>query len=388
MAPARTPTRAAAALRTQAPRSQRAPAHAGRPLTALLLLGACGPATDAQTFPEILDEAIDRELPGIVLVVDSPDTARSFRGAAGLADTAGSVPMTVDAGFRIASNSKTFVGLAIASMQVDGLLDIDLPLADLLDSTDLQGIANVDRATLRQALNHTSGIPDYLDGDAFWDAVDRGRSAPWSIRDALDYARGEPAEFTPGTDWFYSNTNYLLAGLALEQDASGSWGSAIRARVLDPLGMSASFVENEEEVRTPIVHGYAKGEQDMLRIDTGYGLPDGGVVATAPELAGFIRAVGGGTPVTGTLADAIDMLLDDAADSGEGDRYGLGLGEFATPCGRTLGHGGYLDGYLSEMFYVPSRDLAVVAFVNASDGWVDDVFEDLVQRTLEIACER
>lgn len=360
-------------------------ARAAAVLFALACVAGCGRGLEAETLPELLDEAVERGLPGIVIIVDSPDPERSFQGAAGLAERTQRVAMTVDAGFRIASNSKTFVALALASMHVDGETDLDRPLAELLDPAELEGIANGESASLRQALQHTSGIVDYLEGDGFWGAVERGRDSPWSIDEALAYARGEPANFAPGAGWDYSNTNYLLGGLVLERASGASWASVVRGRVLDPLGMSRTFVEHGEAPRTTIVHGYSEGTRDMFDVDTGYGLPDGGLVATAPELITFVRAVGGGGSARGALSEAIALMLADPATS-PGERYGLGLAEFTTPCGRTIGHGGNLEGYLSEMFYVPDRDMAVVIFVNASDGWVDELFGAIVEHTLELAC--
>ena len=346
---------------------------------------ACGSGLESETLPELLDEAIELELPGIIIVVDGPGTDADFQGAAGMADIAGRVPMTVDAGFRIASNSKAFVALALTSMEVDGLVDLDAPLSQLLEPADLQGIENAGDATLRQALQHTSGIVEYLENDDFWAAVD-GRTTPWELRETLAFARGLQGYFEPGDGWEYSNTNYLLAGLVIERFGGGDWGQVLRERVMDPLGMTNSFVENLEPARVPIVHGYSEGTRDMFAIDTGYGLPDGGLVATGPELTRFIRAVGSGVLPEGISPEAVAALLDSTVVDEDGDDYGLGLAEFSTPCGRTIGHGGGLDGYVSEMFYVPSRDIAVIVFVNASDGWVDDDFEAIVDRTLEIAC--
>jgi D-alanyl-D-alanine carboxypeptidase len=350
-------------------------------------LAACAGDLESETLPELLVEATDLDLPGIVIMVDGPGTDADFAGAAGMADVAGGVPMTVDVGFRIASNTKTFVGLALTSMEVDGLVDLDAPLAELLDSADLQGIRNAEDATLRQALQHTSGIVDYLDGDGFWAAVEQRPTTPWTVRDALAFARNQPPYFRVGDGWEYSNTNYLLAGLVIERAGGTTWARVVRQRVLDPLGMTDSFVENGEEARVAIAHGYSEGTRDMYAYDTGYGLPDGGIVATAPELSTFIRAVGGGAIPDGLSPEAVAALLTNAPNSEGDERYGLGLAEYSTPCGRTIGHGGGLEGYLSEMFYVPDRDLSIVIFVNASDGWVDDEFDAVLERALEIACD-
>lgn len=354
---------------------------------ALLITSACGGGLESETLPDLLNEAVELELPGIVIVARTGDGSLNFAGAAGWADVQGRVAMEPDTGFRIASNSKTFVGLALASLAQEGLVDLDVPMGQILPGDATRDIANAPEATLRQALQHTSGIMDYLDNDAFWRQVDEGRSQPWTMLETLEFARGERAYFSVGDGWGYSNTNYILAGLAIEVVTGESWGSVLRQRVMDPIGMNQSFVENEEPARIDIAHGYVEGVEDVFNLDTGYGLPDGGVVATAPELAAFIRAVGGGPIPAGLSAPAVSALLADAVSSEDGERYGLGLAQFPTACGRTIGHGGALDGYLSEMYYVPERDLTLVVFVNADEGWVDDLFFEVVDRALEIVCD-
>jgi D-alanyl-D-alanine carboxypeptidase len=355
-------------------------------LALALALCACQGGLEAETLPELLQEAVDLDLPGIVIVVRSGDGSMDFDGAAGWADVRGRRPMTPDAAFRIASNSKAFVGLALASLAREGRVDLDIPMGSILDTRWTDGIANAREATLRQALQHTSGIMDYLELDAFDAAVERGRSTPWTLMDTLAFARGRRAYFTVGAGWGYSNTNYILAGAAMEVVTGESWAAIVRSRVMDPIGMTDSWVEHLEEARHPIVHGYYEGERDMFAIDTGYGLPDGGIVATAGELAAFIRAVGGGPVPAGLNPAAVQDLLADTVRDEDGDRYGLGLSIFSTPCGRTIGHGGGIDGYLSDMFYVPDRDLTVILFVNASDGWVDDLYDEVSERALEIVC--
>ena len=363
------------------------PRHLARCLpVALGMLGACSAPLRAETLPALLDEAVDRGLPGIVIVVRSGAGDQDFDGAAGWADVDGRVPMAPDTGFRIASNSKAFVGLTLALLAHDGDVDLDAPLGASLPAATLADIENAEAATLRQALQHTSGIAEYMDDDAFWDAVEAGRSSPWTLDEALDHARGLPATAPVGQGWSYSNTNYLLAGAVLEATTGGGWGAAVRERVLDPVGMTSSFVENEEEARVPIAHGYSRATDDMYAVDTGYGLPDGGIVATAPELAAFLRAVGGGPAPSAWAPEAVAATLTPAATSDQGEQYGLGLAAYETPCGRTIGHGGGLEGYLSEMFHVPDRDLTVIVFVNASDGWVDRVFGEVVERALEVVC--
>lgn len=351
-------------------------------LTALLVAG-CTPGT----YQEALDQAVPRGLPGAALYVSTPE--ETFDGSDGerVLDEA---PYETDDLFRIASNSKSFLGVIAAQMADEGRVDLDVPLADHLPAPLVARIANADRATLRQALQHTSGIYDYMDTDAFWDEVDGGRTEGWTTEEALVYAYDVPAEFPVGTDWSYSNTNYLLAGLVLDDVLGRHHSAEIRARVLDPLGLSHTFYEVHEPLVGDLVHGYSRYFEpdelfDTSTLEQGYGLADGGMVASAADLGRYLRAVSTGDTL---LTDgARSLLFDDGVKTGEGDVYGLGISVFPSEQGEVVGHGGLIDGYTSDMYYYPSHDVTIVAFGNASDGYFDEANspEDALEELVEAA---
>lgn len=353
-----------------------------RSLPLLLALG-CQPARDLD-YAELLEEAVADGLPGVALYVGSPQ--ETFDGAAGDRVLGEEAYATTDL-FRIASNSKTFLGVVAAQMAAEGLLDLDDRLAQHLPASLLAGIENADRATLREALTHQSGIYDYLGSDAFWAEVDGGRTTAWTAEEALQYAKGEPADFPVGEDWAYSNSNYLLAGLVIDKVAGRPHAQEIRDRILDPLGLDHTFYEVAEPIPTPIVHGYTEYNRrgrldDVTDLQQGYGLADGGILSTTADLATFLRAVGAGDALLSDEARAI--LLDEAVPTGEGDRYGLGISRYETRHGAQLTHGGGIDGYSSDMLYYPESDTVIVAFTNISNGYFgtrpapERVFSDLL----------
>jgi D-alanyl-D-alanine carboxypeptidase len=349
----------------------------------LLLVLGCQPARDLD-YAALMEQAVDEGLPGVALYVSSP--RETFDGAAGERILGEAAYQTTDP-FRIASNSKTFLGVVAAQMAAEGRLDLDAPLSAHLPASLLAGIENADRATLRQALTHQSGIFDYLGSDGFWEEVDGGRSTSWTAEEALQYAKGEPADFAVGEGWSYSNSNYLLAGLVIDAVAGRPHAAEIRDRILDPLGLRHTFYEVAEPVPTPLVHGYTEYDRrgrlaDVTDLQQGYGLADGGIVSTAADLATFLRAVGSGDALLSDEARA--LLLDDAVRTGEGDRYGLGISRYETRDGTQLTHGGGIDGYSSDMLYYPASDTVIVAFTNISNGYFgtrpapERVFTDLL----------
>ncbi len=356
---------------------------------ALALAVSCGPAValEASNHDELVDEAVALGLPGIILLVDRPGDEDDFLAARGEADRSAGAPMTPDARFRIASNSKSFVGLAAAQLELEGLVQLDAPAAQWLPEPVVSRIENADAATLRQLLNHTAGTFDYLENDDFWAEVDRDPARAWTLLDAIAFAYDEPAEFAPGDGWAYSNTNYMLAGLALEGATGQTWGEVVRGRVLEPLALEASFIEGQTPATGAIVHGYSAADgdlRDMFSVNTGYGLPDGGVVSTAEDLSRFLRAL---ATRAEPLRAASTLATSELVDAGD-DRYGLGISRWPDIKGyEAWGHGGNLEGYASEMYYFPALETSIVVLVNGSDGELDATFDAVVDRALTLTLE-
>jgi D-alanyl-D-alanine carboxypeptidase len=342
---------------------------------------------EAETLDELVDEGVEQGLPGIILLVDRPGEEDDFLAARGFADRAAELELTPDARFRIASNSKSFVGLALAQLELDGVLQLDAPASDWLGPEVTGEIENAEQATIRQLLNHTSGIYDYIDED-FEAMVAAQPQFMWTIDAALSYAHGKPAAFAPGDDWEYSNTNYLLAGKVIEAATGQPWDEVVSARVLVPLTLDASFVEGLGTPTGPIVHGYSNEDgdyRDMFAINTGYGLPDGGLISTAEDLATYIRAI---ATRAEPLREASTLATSQLVDTTDGDRYGLGISHFPDLQGfEAWGHGGNIEGYSSEMFYFPEPDITLVLLVNGSDGDFDGIFDSVLERAIELATQ-
>lgn len=344
------------------------------------LLSCRGSEISGKSYQELLDSGVKAGLVGVALTVDGPGV--HFDGTAGYADKDQKVAWRTDHLFRIASNSKTFLGVVASQLAEEGQLDLDAPLADYVSGELVARIENAGSATVRQALNHTSGIYDYLDSDGFSDACDANPTRVWSPEEALTYAYDEPSSFEPGEDWEYSNSNYLLAGLAIDAAVGHPHAIEIRNRILDPLGLDATFYEHQEAIDGELVHGYAVPDdgdslKDYYAYDQGYGLADGGIVTTAADLSRFITAVGTGTTLLST--EARGLMFGRMIPLEDNEQYGLGVSLVETPYGKAVGHGGGLDGYTSEMFYFQERNTSIVLFTNVSGDEAEATFEDLLE---------
>jgi D-alanyl-D-alanine carboxypeptidase len=312
-------------------------------------------------------------VPGAVLSYRAPRFALAL--ASGLSDTEAGTPFRADALVRVASLGKTYVGALATVLSTEGRLDLDNvdgrhALSDYLPET-LGRIQYADRITLRQLLNHTSGIPDYF-GEAIgpaWIAHlldSHQRGVPVTEAEALELVYGAPADFEPGSAGNYCNTGYLLVGRVLDRVLGRSFMDEIHDRFLQPLALNDTYFEKHDSFDTSrLSHGYRDasplGESfsDWFDVDQGYGFANGGVVSTMEEVAAFFRAVPGGRQLPSDI-DALGFLQTMRPTDPDG--YGLGLRR-GNGC---FYHNGTFAGYTSLAFHCEDRDVTGALFINSS----------------------
>ncbi|MCB9142175.1 MAG: beta-lactamase family protein [Anaerolineales bacterium] len=349
------------------------------PLTlVILLLSGCIPAAQdsPQTFPPdvvaevqaTLDDLTAGELPpGMVVWIDAPKYR--FEGASGLANLADNTPMPPEGAFRIGSITKMFTAAVIVKLAEEGALTLDDPLARWLPEVADQ-LPNGDQITLRHLLTHTSGLFNVVEHESYWAdlfaemQIDENTGAvtiPCVQRDPHDtlarYVYGKDALFEPGTQWYYSNTNYTLLGMVIEKAADMPLAEAYRTRIYEPLGMESTFLDCYEDPVIDVVHGYTgSGDTlaDLTELHESIGWSAGGIVSTAPDLIAFARGLFGGA-----LYDDPESLVAMTTPA-PGSSYGLGVAlqdEY-------MGHAGYIAGFRSVLDYAPELDTVVVMLYN------------------------
>jgi D-alanyl-D-alanine carboxypeptidase len=254
-------------------------------LSGLVLLGLGGQvagmgAGDYASLDELLSDFVDPDEPGVVVLVNVGGTRES--AARGMADLAEGRSIRVGDQFRIGSATKPFVAALVLQLVEEGRMSLDEPIATYLPPDMVPRIANVRRASVAQVLAMTSGVPDYTASDEFDERVRQRPSYPWQAAEVVAFVFDEPASFDPGTDYEYSNTNYILAQLAIERVLNTTLQQAMAERMFEPLGLTGSFVEMPGRFAEGIVTGYEdhRGWEDVTRINDGVGLGDGGVVSS------------------------------------------------------------------------------------------------------------
>jgi D-alanyl-D-alanine carboxypeptidase len=312
---------------------------------------------------EQLDAIIAAGVPGVAVF------AGDLEAAAGVADIGTGAPLTVDHRFRMGSVTKIFVAALALRLVADGVLDLDAEAAPFVD-----GI------TIRQLLNHTSGLDDFDLSPEFWEPYRTDPLHRWelSAADELELALKKERLFPPGEGWAYHGANYLALRLVIESATGTSLRELLREQVFAPLGLERTDLV-EESLGGDCARGYLPGDNPILPVGseyadvTGLDLPfyraGGGIVSTPRETATLLRALLGGDLISaGLRAEMLDAVPSDWAET---DRYGLGIGEITSlmggeqsPCRPAWGHLGFSVGYVAVALASEGGERQVVLCAN------------------------
>ncbi|MHB8958053.1 MAG: serine hydrolase domain-containing protein [Candidatus Limnocylindrales bacterium] len=334
------------------------------------------------------------EYPALAAAVILPDGS-SWSGAAGMADLAKGVPATPRTSFAIASVSKTFVAALVLLLAEDGRLSLDDPIAKWLPGLADDGRFAARRVSVRQLLDHTSGIADYTASQAFLTVVTEDLARRWTPEEVLAFA-GTPTS-APGTAWAYSNTNYTLAGMVIERAGGASLASLLHDRILAPLGLARTVLQPQELPASP-AHGYSAiwpggtAAKPADPWDGGGMTPSasmasstwaaGGMASTPADLARWAAALYGGRVLDpASLAEMLDFKRN--AGLPGGGEYGLGVMERFLDGGLTIGHAGGTAGFQSGMWYMTKRRVVLVILTNTDNVTLDLAYPSLERIVLD-----
>ncbi|GGV00730.1 serine hydrolase [Kitasatospora aureofaciens] len=288
----------------------------------------------------------DDGLPAALATVKGRDGhTRSY--TAGVGDLATGAKVPVDGQIRIGSNTKTFTAVVVLQLVAEGKIGLDASV-----DTYLPGLLRGDgidgrNITVRQLLQHTSGLPEYVDTSSILASPKRY----YEPRELLDAALSQKAHFAPTARWEYSNTNYLVAGLIIQKVTGRPLGEEVNQRIVDRIGLRHTYFPTPGDMSIHEAHpeGYNRDADGSLRdyteLDPSWGWAAGGVVSTNSDLIRFYTALLGGRLLP--AAQLAEMRTTVPAELlGPGVRYGLGLVSRPLPCGGLYwGHGGAIPGY-------------------------------------------
>ncbi len=309
----------------------------------------------------LLAEAVpDANGPGLAVLVARGDTVL-FRGARGRASIELGVALTPDHVFRIGSVTKQFAAATLLKLVDEGKARLDDPLSKYLP--DYPNGASI---TLHQLLNHTSGIRSYTDLPGYMDErvrLDRDTAGMIAV------FKDEKVDFAPGEKWAYNNSGYVLVGAVIEKISGKSWHAQMEAALLEPLGLAHTRLGADRTVIAGAADGYSLGANgDVMRADPlSMTQPHaaGALVSTVDDLLRWNLALHGGKLLS--KASYRRMTTPEGVAAEAPGRYGYGLQRQTVRGRAALAHSGGINGFLSNLIYLPESGLTAVALRNA-DG--------------------
>ncbi|MFE7766797.1 serine hydrolase domain-containing protein [Streptomyces sp. NPDC057438] len=322
--------------------------------------------------------------PGVIVVLQRDRASRVLR--AGVADLETGRPIEPTDHMRIASTAKAFSGAVALRLVQQGVLS--------LDSTIGRTLPQLPRAwrsvTLRQLLNHTSGLPDYSEDPEFLELLLADPRRTFDPRRLLDFVADEPLRFRPGSRYQYSNSDNIAVALMAEAATRRPYEELLSRIVYRPLGLRDTSLPLGYEMPGPYMHGYAveppAPPEDVSEALSASGVwASGGIVSTPRDMTRFIRGYAAGALTSRSVLREQRRWIEGASEpAGPGrNRAGLAIFRYDTRCGVVLGHTGNFPGYTQLIAATPDgrRSLTFSLTTQVNRTLAPDLLERL--RTVE-----
>ncbi|MEU7005823.1 serine hydrolase domain-containing protein [Streptomyces sp. NPDC046332] len=332
---------------------------------------------DRPELQKAIQEIVDSGFAGVQLRVN--DERGEWVGSAGVNRLGESAKPATDGRFRIGSTTKTFTATVVLLLVAEGRFGLDSPVDDHLPRFGLDR-----RITVRMLLQHTSGLFNHT--GEYYDDGTVAPGIPWQGQEYVDrqfhtyepeelvrLSLSKPARFEPGADWSYSNTNYVLAKLLVEEVTGRSLAEETERLILRPLGLSGTVLPGDSpEIPEPHAHGYYRYENagewkvvDVTRFNVSWISAAGDMISTTEDLHTFFSALNSGKLVPAPLL--AEMRTPHP-------KLGYGLGVFVEETddgGTVLHHNGGFFGWAALMYSTPDGSRTLTASLTTGDADLD-----------------
>ena len=345
----------------------------------LAALAAFSGQLGAQTLEQRLQHRLDSlhragRFAGAQVAVALPNGS-VLAVATGFADTAKKEVMTTRHLLLQGSVGKTYASAVTLQLIHEGKIGLDDPISKYFGAEPwFSRLPNAQSITVRQLMNHTSGLVRYEFNERFTADLTASPDRVWRPQELIAYIFDTAAPFAAGQGWDYSDTNYIVLGMIMEKVTGRSYYDLARERVLRPAGLTATL-PSEGRVIAGLSNGYAGannpfGGSDAMLVDgrmvinPQFEWTGGGMASTASDLARWGKRLYEGGAFDASM---LPKLLDGVpARLGQNTKYGLGVIIRETPLGTLYGHSGFFPGYQAEMLYLPAQKAAIAFQVNSS----------------------
>ncbi|PEB20878.1 D-alanyl-D-alanine carboxypeptidase [Bacillus toyonensis] len=302
---------------------------------------------DRTSVKQAMRDTLQLGYPGIL--AKTSEGGKTWGYAAGVADLSTKKPMKTDFRFRIASVTKTFTATVVLQLAGENRLNLDDSIEKWLPGVIQGNGYDGNQITIRQILNHTSGIVEYARSKEIDFFTNTKKS--FTAEELVKIGLSMPPEFAPGKGWSYSNTGYVLLGILIEKVTGNSYAEEIENRIIEPLELSNTFLPGNSSVIPGTKHarGYLQPDgaselKDVTYYNPSIGSSAGDMISTADDLNKFFSSLLGGKLLKEQqLKQMLTTVPTGIAETGG---YGLGIYETKLPNGVSIwGHSGGIPGF-------------------------------------------
>jgi len=310
---------------------------------------------------------------GVVLA-----NGESFALAVGYSDRDARTPMRPNDRMLAGSVGKTFAAATALQLIKEGKIGLDDKIEKYLGGEQwFSRLPNAKNITVRQLMNHTSGLVRYEFKEQFTKDLTANPEKVWKPAELVAYLLDEKPPFEAGKGWDYSDTNYIVLGMIIEKVTGRKFYDEATRRLLKPLKLSDTIPQDGPRLKG-VVQGYAGsnnpfGGTDEMIVNGKFGInpqfewTGGGYASTTQDLARWVKMIYEGKAFS---PDLLPQVVDGVAAPmlGRETKYGLGAIIRKTQVGTSYGHSGFFPGYMTDMAYFPDQKIAVAVQVNTSVG--------------------
>ncbi|MCF7814621.1 MAG: beta-lactamase family protein [Candidatus Cloacimonetes bacterium] len=334
------------------------------------------------------------DFPGATAAYILPDgSVETF--AVGYADVENNLKMKPGSRMLAASIGKTFVGATVLALAQEKVLSLDDPISKWLSNEPwFSDLPNHNEITIRQLLNHTSGIGNHVYEEAFAEAFKKNWQTgknPFTPEKLISYILKKEPLFQPGKGWSYSDTGYIITGLIIEKVTGNSYYQEVKDRFLEPLNLAKTEPSNSLELEN-LAAGYmaadnsfnlpakTTGEPEVMVWHPGIEWTGGGLISNPGDLVIWGKSLYEGKAMKGNYTEELLKFVPVSTES-QDTQYAIAVALYKSDeFGNVYGHSGWIPGYSSKLRYYPEYKTAIAFQINTDIGIVDDstkLFEEM-----------
>lgn len=338
-------------------------------------LPAYGNHPKSKIYQAILNKYVQQGLPGISLYIR--DKKGEWAGASGKADIGRSIPMTPCMVSKVASITKLFVGTLTHILVEEGNFKLDDKIDRFLSEDVLKNVKNSRGATIRQLMNHTTGIYDLITGNTFYLAVLNNPDKHWTANELVKFAFGKKPYFELGKSCYYSNTNTLLLAMVIEKATGRDHSDLLREKVINRLGLTDTYYYSHDKLPSNTAQGYYDlynngSLVNMTNYNTGSGFGYSGIYSTVFDIARLVENLFKKNTLLkpSSLFEMTQFVAEVDPEIVANDLF-LGAGAMKRYFNQSLtslnygyGHTGRDLAYNANAFYFPNQETTCAFIVN------------------------